>query len=367
MASVALHELRKVYPGGVVAIERLDLSVADGEFVVLLGPSGCGKTTVLQMIAGLEPATSGQILFDSQDVTMLSAEKRDVAMVFQSYALYPNMRVYDNMAFGLKMRHTPKPEIDTRVREAARSLDLTHVLGRKPSQLSGGQRQRVALGRAIVRQPRLFLLDEPLSNVDAKLRGEMRRELKSLHRQLGTTFIYVTHDQVEAMSMGDRVAVFSDGRLEQFDTPMSIYQRPASLFVAGFVGTPSMNLVRGRLEEAGTFASGDFRYMWEHHRWSPEMHRSDVVFGFRPTDVKVSLPSSSPHHFRMRVLFSEPLGSDLLLSVACGDQQLVIRADPDFDVADGEEVDLFVPEARVHLFDAQSGVRFAAAAEGVAV
>jgi multiple sugar transport system ATP-binding protein len=363
VANVTLENLRKVYPGGVVAMEDLSMRIADGEFVVLLGPSGCGKTTTLQMIAGLEQETAGRVLIGDQDVTRLSADKRDIAMVFQSYALYPNKKVYDNMAFGLQMRKTPRAEIDRRVRQAAQKLGLTEILSRKPSQLSGGQRQRVALGRAIVREPRVFLLDEPLSNVDAKLRGEMRRELKALHRDLGVTFIYVTHDQVEAMSMGDRVAVFNHGVLQQFDTPMGVYNRPANVFVAGFVGAPQMNMCHGVIDEtAATFVAAGLRYTWRRHTWPAHLEGRRVVLGYRPTDVKVTKASDEPHHIRGRVELHEPLGSDMLLSLRADDQLIVVRADPDFEVDDGALVDVVIPEHRAHLFDEQSGQRLTATA-----
>jgi multiple sugar transport system ATP-binding protein len=360
VASVSLRKLRKVYPGDVVAMDELDMDIAHGEFVVFLGPSGCGKTTALQMIAGLEQESAGRVLIGDEDVTRLSADKRDVAMVFQSYALYPNKKVYDNMAFGLRMRRTPKAEIDRRVRDAAAKLGLSDVLHRKPSQLSGGQRQRVALGRAIVREPRVFLLDEPLSNVDAKLRGEMRRELKTLHRELGATFIYVTHDQVEAMSMGNRVAVFSNGVLQQFDTPLAVYNAPASLFVASFVGAPQINLCHGVIEDARTFVGASLRYTWTDAEWGSDGRGRRVVFGFRPTDVKVAQPSDGPHHLRGRVELSEPLGSDLLLSIRVSEQLFIVRADPDFQVTDGDSVDVLIPEARAHVFDEQSGQRLSA-------
>ncbi len=362
MASVTVQNLRKVYPGDVVAMDSLDMDIEHGEFIVLLGPSGCGKTTALQMIAGLEQETSGRVLIDNEDVTRLSADKRDIAMVFQGYALYPNKNVYDNMAFGLRMRHTPKPEIDRRVRDAAGKLGLSEVLDRRPSQLSGGQRQRVALGRAMVRDPQVFLLDEPLSNVDAKLRGEMRRELKALHQDLGATFIYVTHDQVEAMSMGDRVAVFSNGVLQQFGTPMAVYNSPANLFVATFVGAPQMNRVQGRLDGDGSFTAPGLRYEWHHLRWPADTVGKSVVLGFRPSDVKVAAHGSAPHHFEGTVELIEPLGSDLLLSIRVAQDLFVVRADPDFESRIGDIVDVVIPERRAHLFIEETGERLEAQA-----
>src|SRR5215211_882942 len=248
MASVNYEHVTKRFDG-TTAVNDFDVDVRDGEFIVLVGPSGCGKTTCLRMLAGLERVTEGRILIGPRVVNNLPPQRRDVAMVFQSYALYPHMKVYDNLAFGLRNLKVPKREIDGRVRRAAEILDMTPLLTRKPKQLSGGQRQRVALGRAIVREPAAFLMDEPLSNLDAKLRVEMRAYIARLHQELGTTTLYVTHDQVEAMTMGDRVAVMRDGRLEQADAPRALYERPANLFVAAFIGSPAMNLVRGRLEE----------------------------------------------------------------------------------------------------------------------
>jgi multiple sugar transport system ATP-binding protein len=368
VASVTLKNLRKVYPGDVVAMTDLNMHIEHGEFIVLLGPSGCGKTTALQMIAGLEQETSGRVFIDDEDVTRLSADKRDIAMVFQGYALYPNKNVYDNMAFGLRMRHVAKPEIDRRVRDAARKLGLEEVLQRRPAQLSGGQRQRVALGRAMVRDPRVFLLDEPLSNVDAKLRGEMRRELKALHRDLGATFIYVTHDQVEAMSMGDRVAVFSNGVLQQFDTPMGVYNSPANLFVATFVGAPQMNRVHGVMDGSSAFSASGLRYEWARLRWPAEVAGQRVVLGFRPSDVKVAPHGDAPHDLEGVVELIEPLGSDLLLSIRVGEELFVVRADPDFETDPGAIVDVVIPEQRAHLFLEETGDRLTAAArEEVAV
>src|SRR5687768_11502142 len=250
MAHVTLERLEKVYPNGVKAIADLSLELADGEFLVLVGPSGCGKSTALRMIAGLEDITSGTLRIGDRVVNDVHAKDRDIAMVFQSYALYPHMSVYDNIAFALKLRKVSKPEIDARVREAARILELDDLLARKPAQLSGGQRQRVAMGRAIVRQPAAFLMDEPLSNLDAKLRVQMRAEISKLQRDLGVTTIYVTHDQVEAMTMGDRVAVMRRGELQQVAPPQELYDRPLNLFVGGFIGSPAMNLLEATLESS---------------------------------------------------------------------------------------------------------------------
>ena len=243
MASVSLKGIYKKYPGGVIAVSDFNLDIKDKEFIILVGPSGCGKSTTLRMIAGLEEITEGELYIGDKMVNDVAPKDRDIAMVFQNYALYPHMTVFDNMAFGLKLRKTPKDEIKRRVEEAARILDIAHLLDRKPKALSGGQRQRVALGRAIVREPKVFLLDEPLSNLDAKLRAQMRTELSKLHAKLGTTFIYVTHDQTEAMTMGDRIVVMKDGFIQQVDSPQVLYTTPCNMFVAGFIGSPHMNFI----------------------------------------------------------------------------------------------------------------------------
>ena len=256
MAEVAILDVTKEFPGGAVAVNHLSITAEDGEFLILVGPSGCGKTTALRMVAGLDEPTSGAIAIGDRFVTGLSPKDRDIAMVFQNYALYPHMTVYKNLAFGLKQRKEPKEEIGRRVKEVAAMLGLEELLGRKPAQLSGGQRQRVAMGRALVREPRAFLLDEPLSNLDAKLRVQVRAELKRLHRRLGITTIYVTHDQVEAMTLGDRIVVMSGGELQQVGAPQDVYDRPANIFVAGFIGSPPMNLLRGTAV-GGRITAGD--------------------------------------------------------------------------------------------------------------
>ncbi|MBR5123930.1 MAG: sn-glycerol-3-phosphate ABC transporter ATP-binding protein UgpC, partial [Clostridia bacterium] len=251
MASVSLRHIYKKYPGGVTAVSDFNLEIKDKEFLVLVGPSGCGKTTTLRMVAGLEEISEGELFIGDQLVNDVAPKDRKIAMVFQNYALYPHMTVFENMAFGLKLNKTPKEEIKRRVEEAARILDITHLLDRKPKALSGGQKQRVALGRAIVRNPQVFLLDEPLSNLDAKLRAAMRTELTRIHNRVGTTFVYVTHDQVEAMTMATRIVVMKDGLIQQVDTPQKLYDEPVNLFVAGFIGTPQMNFMEGKLEKKG--------------------------------------------------------------------------------------------------------------------
>ncbi len=251
MANLSLKHIYKVYPGDVTAVKDFNLEIADKEFIVFVGPSGCGKSTTLRMIAGLEEISKGELYIGDRLVNEVEPKERDIAMVFQSYALYPHMTVYDNMAFGLKLRKVPKDEIDKKVKDAAKILDIEHLLDRKPKALSGGQRQRVALGRAIVREPKVFLMDEPLSNLDAKLRVQMRTEISKLHQRLQTTFIYVTHDQVEAMTMGTRIVVMKDGIVQQVDSPQEIYNNPANIFVAGFIGSPQMNFIDGTIKEEG--------------------------------------------------------------------------------------------------------------------
>src|SRR5687767_15873209 len=289
MATIRFESVGKTYPNGFAALENLSLEIADREFVVLLGPSGCGKSTTLNLIAGLEDVTAGSLYFDATLMNVVPAHKRDVAMVFQSYALYPHKSVYENIAFGLRMRGFAGEEIERRVRDAARSLEISHLLERRPHQLSGGQRQRVALGRALVRQPTAFLMDEPLSNLDAALRVSMRTLIKKLHRSMGTTFIYVTHDQAEALTLADRITVMRNGVVQQVDTPDGIYNRPVNRFVAGFLGSPQMNFVEGEIaDEAGglVFVRGAFRVKVDAVRASGQGGRK-VVLGLRAEDAEV--------------------------------------------------------------------------------
>lgn len=306
MSSVSFKEVGKVYPDGTRAIDSVDLDIDDGEFVVFVGPSGCGKSTLLRMLAGLEEITSGGVFIDSELVNDVGPRDRDIAMVFQNYALYPHKTVFGNIAFALKQRKVPKAEIDERVREAARTLDITECLDRKPGQLSGGQRQRVAMGRAIVREPKVLLLDEPLSNLDAKLRVQTRSELARLHARLGTTTIFVTHDQTEAMTLGDRVAVFSRGRLQQFDRPRELYRRPRNIFVAGFIGSPAMNFVEARITGEG----GNRHVRLGEHclPLSPAVAEGvtgDVVLGVRPEAVSVRTEAVGGASLPARVVLVE--------------------------------------------------------------
>ena len=345
MADVTFEHVTKRFTPQMTAVKDFNLEVRDQEFMVLVGPSGCGKSTALRMLAGLEEITEGIIKIGDRVVNDVPPRDRDIAMVFQSYALYPHKSVYDNMAFGLQVRRMPKEEIDKRVREAARTLELTQLLQRKPRQLSGGQRQRVALGRAIVRNPQVFLLDEPLSNLDAKLRVQTRIELQKQHQALGSTFIYVTHDQVEAMTMGDRIAVMKDGLLHQVGTPDEIYDRPANLFVAGFIGSPTMNFVKVDISGRHAKASG----------FELELERAPGVesglLGIRPESIS-DHPKSGAPTFDMLVEVVERLGSDEFLYGQVGKDTITARVDPKLHVAVGTRINLSLDIDQLHLFDA---------------
>jgi len=352
MAEIAIDGVEKIYPGGVRAVNRVSLQVADGEFVVLVGPSGCGKTTLLRMIAGLEEISGGTISIGGRAVNDVPPAERDIAMVFQNYALYPHMSVRKNMAFGLQLRKLPKAEIDRRVLGAAETLGLGELLERKPRELSGGQRQRVALGRAIVRQPLAFLFDEPLSNLDAKLRVQMRAELKRLHRKLRTTTVYVTHDQEEAMTLGDRVVVMKDGVLQQVGRPLEVYDRPANRFVAGFIGTPPMNMIPGRIVDHRFEGAGLSLAL----PGCPEP--GDVVLGLRPEHLGDRAPSGAHERLRLRVSVIEPLGDRQHVYLTTPSNDSVIgRFDAQAVLHEGEETSVFVDVSRAHLFDGRSGAR----------
>jgi multiple sugar transport system ATP-binding protein len=359
MAQVVLKNINKLY-GQVQAVRDVNLSIRDKEFVVLVGPSGCGKTTTLRMIAGLEAISSGDIAIDGQVVNELAPMDRDIAMVFQNYALYPHMSVFDNMAFGLKMRKFDRREIARRVAEAADILGIGELLKRKPRQLSGGQRQRVALGRAIVRHPRVFLFDEPLSNLDAKLRVQMRVELKKLHQRLGTTAVYVTHDQVEAMTLGDRVVVMKDGEVQQVGEPLELYNRPANRFVAGFIGSPAMNFATVTVVDGGGRLAARNGGM-EIAVPAPQAERlrghigRQLTLGIRPEDLRVaSGADDAGMTFSSRVEVVEQLGSEVLLDVRVGDDTMVAAVDPTVRVGPDDELRLAVNPARLHFFDAQT-------------
>ena len=346
VASVTYEHVTKKFSAETTAVDDLSLSIRDTEFMVLVGPSGCGKSTALRMLAGLEDITSGEIKIDDEVVNNMTARDRDVAMVFQSYALYPHMSVYDNMAFGLKMRGTARSDIDSRVKEAARILRLENLLGRKPRQLSGGQRQRVALGRAIVRHPRAFLLDEPLSNLDAMLRVQTRIELQKMHQRLGTTFIYVTHDQVEAMTMGDRIAVMKDGLLQQVAPPREIYDRPVNVYVAGFIGSPRMNFLPVTISDGRAKASGFELRLPE----ATGLERG--ILGIRPEHFVVHPSGDDAIDLKVEVL--EVLGADQYLYGKVGADDITARVDPQLKVAVGDRVRLGANMAQLHFFDAET-------------
>jgi multiple sugar transport system ATP-binding protein len=391
MASITFDKVGKIYPGGTRAIEDVNLNIKDGEFLVLVGPSGCGKSTLLRMIAGLEEITEGDLKIGERVVNDVTPKDRDIAMVFQNYALYPHMSVYDNMAFGLKLRKMSKDEIKRRVGEAARVLEITEYLARKPKALSGGQRQRVAMGRAIVREPSAFLMDEPLSNLDAKLRVQMRSEIGLLQQRLGTTTVYVTHDQVEAMTMGDRVAVIRKGKLQQIDTPRSLYDNPDNLFVAGFIGSPSMNFVYGRVEGSGndlwiSFAGEKLKVDPASLSSRPRLAEyagKDVVIGIRPEafEVVAAVPHADSNQIiNVKVDLVEQLGSEAFLhfvkpsppvitpdirelladqgtdpATLGNDTKFTARVDPDFAPRNGEEAKLVVETGKLHFFDKETG------------
>jgi len=352
MAKVLIRDLNKKYDD-IHAVKNVNLEIRDREFVVLVGPSGCGKTTTLRMVAGLEDITSGEISIDGRVVNDLAPMDRDIAMVFQNYALYPHMSVHDNMAFGLKMRKFEKPEIEKRVRQAADILGIQMLLARKPRQLSGGQRQRVALGRAIVRNPRVFLFDEPLSNLDAALRVQMRVELKRLHERLETTAIYVTHDQVEAMTLGDRVVVMKDGVVQQVGAPLALYERPANRFVAGFIGSPAMNFVIVSISADGRWAEAQGLRIRVPERFSSRVQNGTrLTLGVRPEALRVANGADpADYTFDSKVEVVEPLGAEILLNVRAGESPLVARVDPATQVKVHESVRLAFDPARVHFFD----------------
>lgn len=359
MAQVILEQVSK-YFGDVKAVDNLNLDIGDREFVTLVGPSGCGKTTTLRMIAGLEKVTEGTIYFDEEVVSHLPANHRDIAMVFQSYALYPHMNVYDNIGFALRMMKTPRPEIERRVQWAAGMLGIDHLLDRKPRALSGGQRQRVALGRAIVREPACFLLDEPLSNLDAKLRVTMRAELKRLHHDIERTFIYVTHDQAEALTMSDRIAIMNQGQLQQYGTPDEVYNQPANIFVAGFIGSPAMNFLDGELVRHGgelAFQRNEVRYtlppQWAHKLAQENLTDGKVVLGARPEAIGITHDGTTG--IDGTVYVEEPLGSDVFLTVDVSGGTLIVRTNPEFRATIGDKVKLHLNPEKIYFFQPESG------------
>ena len=360
MASVRLEHIKKVYDGNVTAVHDFSLEIRDKEFIVLVGPSGCGKSTTLRMIAGLEEISAGDLYIDDLLVNDVAPKDRDIAMVFQNYALYPHMTVYDNMAFGLKLRKFDKAEIENRVRDAAKILGIEDYLDRKPKALSGGQRQRVAVGRAIVRKPKVFLFDEPLSNLDAKLRVQMRTEISKLHQRLGATMIYVTHDQTEAMTMADRIVLMKDGFIQQIDSPLEIYGKPANLFVAGFIGSPAMNTVDGILRKRTqlTFEEDGGMKLTippKYRKVLAPYAEKRVVLGFRPEHVGRGTGRSGS--FRAAVEVVEPMGSELYVYYATSKngRQHVARLDAEQKVAVGKSIQLSPDTSRLHFFDTETG------------
>ena len=359
MAEVIVKNLHKQY-GDTTVVTDISLHIRDKEFVVLVGPSGCGKSTTLRMIAGLEEISSGELFIDSKKVNDVPPKDRDIAMVFQNYALYPHMTVYQNMAFGLKLKKTPVKEIARRVEEAANVVGLTSYLKRRPGTLSGGQRQRVALGRAIVRNPKVFLFDEPLSNLDAKLRVQMRMEISQLQKRLGVTTIYVTHDQTEAMSMADRIAVLKDGVLQQFDTPMNTYNHPANLFVAGFIGSPAMNLIEGLIDERQVFMTHDKGFQLDLSGYiSSSSTTMDCTLGIRPEHIHGDngLKMDAYYPIQAHTDIVEPMGSDSYLYCTIGQNKITARIRPETTPAEDVDTTIFFDRSKLHFFQKDSGMR----------
>ena len=388
MGALKITDVGKIYPNGTRALGDVNIEINDGEFVVLVGPSGCGKTTLLRMVAGLEDITEGEIFIGEKVVNEVAPKDRDIAMVFQNYALYPHMSVYDNMAFSLKLRKLSKEEIDKKVKDAARTLEISELLERKPKALSGGQRQRVAMGRAIVRSPQAFLMDEPLSNLDAKLRVQMRAELGQLHTQLETTTLYVTHDQVEAMTMGDRVAVIRKGELQQIDTPREIYLYPKNIFVAGFIGSPSMNFVYADVKVSGnavelSFENETIKCSGDAVNKLKNVDGKQIVLGIRPEAFEDSVYAKDSEYtesISIKVTLLEQLGSDSYIhfykdikpvqteaieeiladegediSVLGDETKFIARINPNSTVKEGEEINLSIDPSKLHFFDPESG------------
>ena len=358
MAEVVLKDVTKIYPGNVKAVDSINLHIKDREFCVLVGPSGCGKSTTLRMIAGLEEISGGTVSIGPKVVNDVPPKDRDIAMVFQNYALYPHMTVYDNMAFGLKLRKFKKSDIDARVQDAAEILGIKDFLSRRPKALSGGQRQRVAVGRAIVRKPEAFLFDEPLSNLDAKMRVQMRAEISKLHTRLETTMIYVTHDQVEAMTMADRMVIMKDGHIQQCDEPLKVYDRPANIFVAGFIGTPPMNCFKGMLAKEGE------KLVFKNENvtipiideWKADLEPftdKPMVFGTRPEDLGSEEAENDPNSPKItaKIEVVEPMGSETYLYLAIGDHSFIARVDSHRQVHVGDNIKLAVSMKKAHIFD----------------
>ena len=358
MASISFQHVNKTYPGGVEVVPDLNLEIKDKEFVILVGPSGCGKSTTLRMIAGLEDITSGELRIGDRVVNDIAPKDRDIAMVFQNYALYPHMSVYKNIAFGLQLRKTPKDEIDRKVHEAAKILDLEHLLDRKPKALSGGQRQRVALGRAMVRNPAVFLLDEPLSNLDAKLRTSMRSEISKLHKRLDTTFVYVTHDQTEAMTMGDRICVMKDGVIQQFDVPQTLYDFPCNLFVAGFIGSPQMNFITAAIVGNGSSVNAQFGEFSlplnaQKSKALKDYIGKEVIIGIRPEDFEVA-DGRTEGVLSAEVELAELMGAENNLYLDCVGNKLIARMPSSVRPAEHSVYKVAVKLDKIHVFDKET-------------
>ncbi len=374
MASLSLRGIYKKYPGGVVAASDINLEIRDKEFIILVGPSGCGKSTTLRMIAGLEEISEGELYIGDRLVNDIAPKDRDIAMVFQNYALYPHMTVFENMAFGLKLRKVPKDEIARKVEEAARILDLSHLLDRKPKAMSGGQRQRVALGRAIVRSPKVFLLDEPLSNLDAKLRAQMRTEISKLHKKLGTTFIYVTHDQTEAMTMGDRIVVMKDGFIQQIDTPQNLYENPVNKFVAGFLGSPQMNFIDAVLkknenkqyyvefgsEDTKTSRGVKYQIIIPEGKVVPELEKyvdREITLGVRPESVhdeEMVISAATTGVIECDVEITELMGAETFLYLDCEGIPITARVSPRTTAKPQDSIKVAIDPNKIHLFDKET-------------
>ncbi|MBV4492740.1 ABC transporter ATP-binding protein [Pseudomonas oryzicola] len=374
MATLELRNVNKTYGSGLPdTLKDIQLSIKDGEFLILVGPSGCGKSTLMNCIAGLEQITGGAILIDQQDVSGMSPKDRDIAMVFQSYALYPTMSVRENIEFGLKIRKLPQAAIDEEVARVAKLLQIEHLLARKPAQLSGGQQQRVAMGRALARRPKIYLFDEPLSNLDAKLRVEMRTEMKLMHQRLKTTTVYVTHDQIEAMTLGDKVAVMKDGIIQQFGTPQQIYNDPANQFVASFIGSPPMNFIPVRLSKQdgrllALLDSGQARCELPLGLAADELEGREIILGIRPEQIALGTGEGNGlPGIRAEVQVTEPTGPDLLVFVTLNQTKVCCRLAPDVTCQVGDNLNLQFDPARVLLFDAESGERVHLASSAAAV
>ena len=364
MAGILLKNIVKTYPGNVTVVQDLNLEIKDKEFVVLVGPSGCGKSTTLRMIAGLEDITGGELYIGDTLVNEVSPKDRDITMVFQNYALYPHMTVYKNIAFGLNLRKVDKKVIDTKVKEVAKILDIEYLLNRKPKELSGGQRQRVALGRAMVREPSVFLLDEPLSNLDAKLRAEMRREIIKLHKTLDITFVYVTHDQTEAMTMGDSIVVMKDGYIQQADTPMALYNSPCNLFVGGFIGSPQMNLIESIIEKRNEDYYVNFKeysILIPKNKCGKELLESyvgkSIVLGIRPEHIHIEkefLEKYKENVINTELVIRELMGAEVYLHVNCNEQKITVRTSASTVAEPGESIKLAIDAEKIHLFDKET-------------